>query len=347
MGLTVIPSGSPVGPVHTKALTVLLVVGSLLCLLLNLGVAQDAFANPGDLDQAFGIAGIVMVDLTAGGGFSSSVAVQPDGKIVVGGGCFTDAATSTDFCLARYQNGGSLDMAFGVGGRVSTAFIGASVDTVNALALQKDEKIIAVGQSGMSFALARYHTDGTLDPTFGTGGRVITSFGSFFDIPRGVAVQPDGKIVVVGSSSSGLFLPAKFAVARYTAEGSLDATFGNGGKVTTNFGIDTSDGATSVALQSDGKIVAAGTTNGGVFSPITNFGVARYMADGSFGCQRQHRMVTTDFGVATKPWRCHPAQWQHVVVASAVTRGPGAMLLRSVYPLTCIGPDVRNWGGLF
>jgi uncharacterized delta-60 repeat protein len=116
---------------------------------------------------------------------------------------------------------------------------------------------------------------GDLDPTFGTGGIGITPLGSFDDFASAVALQPDGKIVVAGQSSSGSN-NSDFALARYNPDGSLDASFGSGGKITTAIG--SRNAAYAVALQPDGKIIAAG------FTYIVGDGdiaLVRYNPDGS------------------------------------------------------------------
>jgi uncharacterized delta-60 repeat protein len=114
---------------------------------------------------------------------------------------------------------------------------------------------------------------GALDLTFGTGGKVLTDFPiAAHDFGLGLAIQADGKVVVVGQSSNADFV-GKFAVARYNPNGTLDTTFGSGGIITTEFGPGGSD-ASSVALQSDGKIVVAGGANG-------DFALARYNSNGT------------------------------------------------------------------
>jgi uncharacterized delta-60 repeat protein len=97
--------------------------------------------------------------------------------------------------------------------------------------------------------------DGDLDPTFGSGGKVTTDFSGSDNVAQAIALQPDGKIIAAGSA--GPYPLVDFALARYNGDGSLDSTFGSGGKVTTDF-FGSVDGANGVALQTDGKIVAAG-----------------------------------------------------------------------------------------
>jgi uncharacterized delta-60 repeat protein len=198
---------------------------------------------------------------------------------------------------------GDLDPTFGNGGKVTTD-LKRSSDLANAVAIQADGKLVVVGEtyknndsSTEDFAVARYNTDGTLDTTFGSRGKVRTDFPGLAAIPSAVVIQPDGKIVVAGGAFPLFTFAGDFKVARYNPNGSLDTSFGDGGIVTTFF----SQGsyAFAVALQSDGKIIAAGTHfvdfNPGDMSD-TDFALARYNPDGSldttFG---SGGTVTTDF----------------------------------------------------
>ncbi len=196
-----------------------------------------------------------------------SVAVQADGKaVVVGSGVF-GSITGTDFLLLRHLRDGGLDTSFGNGGRVATAFDNdGRSDEAQAVAVQADGKILVAGSSdqgasGVDFALARYHADGTLDASFGQGGRVTTAFGPGADKAHALLLQPDGKIVLAGASHQGAN-GNDFALARYLADGSLDAGFGNGGTVLTAIGSDgASETVYALALQTVGRttrIVAVG-----------------------------------------------------------------------------------------
>lgn len=252
---------------------------------------NDNFAlaryNPdGSLDPSFGTNGLVTTNF---GGTAADVAfavlLQPDGKIIAVGR--SDVGGTNDFALARYNTNGSLDISFGTNGLVTTNFGGA--DAAAAAILQPDGKIIAVGQSDaggtLDFALARYNTNGSLDISFGTNGLVRTNFGGV-DVALAVALQPDGKIIAAGISDT------DFALARYNTNGSLDTSFGTNGLVITNVG--GTDAATSVVLQSDGKIIAGGRSN---VAGTTDFTLVRYTTNGSvdttFGT---NGFVTTSFG---------------------------------------------------
>src|SRR5215471_13159233 len=224
------------------------------------------YNSNGTLDTNFGTGGKVITDFGVSAD-AMSVAVQPDGKIVVGGSANLDGGYN--FELVRYNNNGTLDATFGTDGKVTTTFgvpqQGFSFALAYSLALQQDGKIVLAGESTINgdrdFALARYNSNGTLDPSFGTGGRVTTTFGQN-DVAFSVAVQPDGKIVTAG------FALFKFALARYNSNGTLDAGFGT---VTAIFGGDSDD--VSIAVQPDGKIVVSGSS----FTDFNeSFGLARF-----------------------------------------------------------------------
>jgi uncharacterized delta-60 repeat protein len=230
----------------------------------------------GRLDASFGTSGLVRTAFGArGDSDASAAALQPDGRIVAAGD--HKAGRHFEFALARYKANGSLDRSFGTGGRVVTAFSPRGGAQASAVALQADGKIVAAGlhRIGKSteFALARYDTTGRLDPTFGSGGKVLTAFAPNSDDEAGaVAIQRDGRIVVVGSHRQGDRFT--FALASYTSTGRLDPSFG-GGRLTTKIG--SASFASALAIQPDGDLVAAGRE----FLPVTGFALARYKPNGS------------------------------------------------------------------
>lgn len=170
---------------------------------------------------------------------------------------------------------GHLDTTFGGDGKVLTRFGGGAAYD---MAIQSDGKIVAVGRAGspdVDWALARYDLDGTLDSTFGTDGRLTTHFTNRFEFASGVAVQANGKVVAVGGVGD------RFALARYRSGGVLDPVFGGDGMVLTRFS-GVAAGARAVAIQTDGKIVALGSTESLTCCPhVGKFALARYNRDGT------------------------------------------------------------------
>jgi uncharacterized delta-60 repeat protein len=224
-------------------------------------------AARGDLDPTFGTVGKVTTDFGASE-VGWAVAVQRDGRIVVAGHRWDPGPH--DFLLARYTANGAPDRSFDGDGKVATDFGGN--DGASGVAVQRDGKIVAVGRGSQDFALARYRPDGSLDATFGVGGKVLTAFqpGSN-DVGSAVVLQADGKIVAGGSSAS------EFALTRYLADGALDPSFGSDGRVVTPIS-SANDHLFDLAVQSDGKIVAAGWSFQGGGPHIA---LARYERTGS------------------------------------------------------------------
>ena len=210
---------------------------------LLVGPSADA-AKPGALDTTFGRAGKVITDFGRIDGIYD-IAVQPNGKIVAVGDSYERGTPNDTFALARYTRSGALDQTFGTGGKVTTDFRRPS--TAFAVALQPDGRIVAAGGDSGGIALARYNANGSLDPTFGDGGRVVTDLQSHVQWASAIVIQPDGKLVVSGSTRQ-LGSYADFLVARYTASGALDQSFGNGGIVSTDFQPGWTDYAFGVAL---------------------------------------------------------------------------------------------------
>jgi uncharacterized delta-60 repeat protein len=243
----------------------------------------------GSLDSTFNTTGFVLTTTGAGCAINS-VKIQNDGFIVAAGAAVLD---SPQFALARYDTTGALDTTFGAGGIVLTP-IGMQA-VISEIALQADGKIVASGYTFnggvVQFALARYNTDGSLDTGFGSGGIVTTSLSPHAQA-QAVAIQGDGKIVVSGYTFDDSSEISLFAVVRYDSSGNLDTSFGGTGIVTTQ--IQNSAESFAVALQSDGKIIAAGFSIGDV--PI-QFALARYNTDGSLdNTYGTNGIVTTTIG---------------------------------------------------
>jgi uncharacterized delta-60 repeat protein len=256
------------------------------------GVTQpdDDFAvvryNPdGSLDKSFGGTGLVTTDLGTPQDEAFDVLVQPDGKVVAAG---WDA--NNQFALVRYNADGSLDTSFGGGtakGKVLTSVSQGSADRAFALALQPDGKLVVAGvtepknTTNEDLALVRYNTDGSLDTSFGTGGKVtqhftnpvVTNAGQGMDLAiyPNTSSQDPGKIVVEAQLNTG-----PVVVVRCNTNGSLDHSFGNGAGYVT---LGTLGNLTAaLTIQSDDRIVVAGTSKGVSTSQI---GLARLNPDGT------------------------------------------------------------------
>ncbi|MGZ6696766.1 MAG: hypothetical protein ACXVFL_14140 [Solirubrobacteraceae bacterium] len=210
----------------------------------------------GALDTTFGTGGIATVDFGATE-FGEAMARQADGRILVAG-----RSSASGAVVARLRATGVLDPDFGGDGRVTLPGGG----DLSAVLVQPDRKIVVAGNASGSatMTVTRLKPDGSLDATFGSGGTMTVAFGSLANPLGGAARQPDGKIVVAGYTQDG----EDVAVARLNANGSLDATFGTGGKTTIDFGAATFGNA--VALAPNGRIVVAGQKTGG-----DDFAVAR------------------------------------------------------------------------
>ncbi len=278
-------------PRRSLALTGLIISVLLLC-------SSQARAT-GALDPSFGTGGKVTSHF-GGGDIADTVLIQPDGKIVVVGTSYPQSGSGADFAVARYNTNGTFDTSFGFGGAI-LIHIPSLGNVAQSAVLQPDGKILIAGQvqftiattqpsqpAQIDFALARVNPDGSMDTSFGNGGIVTTSFG-FIDVGVDVALQSNGKIVVVGHTEFS-FNGGNIALARYNSNGSLDSSFGAMGKIVLDVGEGTSDAAAAVVIQADDKIVVGATSN-------LTMTLLRYDSggslDSSFGTSG---IVRTDFG---------------------------------------------------
>jgi uncharacterized delta-60 repeat protein len=286
------------------------VSGVVLVAAMVVGVVFSAGAQaaPGDLDLTFSGDGRQRTggDLYA----ATGVALQDNGKIVVVG-VGRGPNQSDDFALARYNPNGSLDTSFSGDGRQTTDF--GEFDYASGVALQGDGKIVAVGLTSGDFGVARYNPNGSLDTSFSGDGRQTTDFGGL-DGATGVALQGDGKIVVVGGAG-GRF--GDFALARYNPNGSLDTSFSGDGRQRT--GGDLYE-ATGVALQDNGKIVVVGVGRGP--NQTDDFALARYNPNGSLDTRFSgDGKLRTDFGGSDRA-NGVALQGDGKIVAVGVAPGP-------------------------
>jgi len=288
----------------------------------NENTAIVRYNSNGTVDSGFH-GGSVIISIGSDSDLANDIAVQPDGKILIGGYGTGPFSQTTDFMLFRLTSNGNADTTFGLNGFVSST-IGNGTDIVNSLALQADGKIVASGWSSNNstsdFSLARYNTDGTLDLSFGNGGKILTPIGSGNEEAKSVAIQTDGKIVVGGLTDSNS--AQDFALVRYNPNGSLDTTFDGDGIVTTSLGDSTADNARKLLIQPNGKIIANGISLD-VNSSNSNLALVRYNNNGSldstFGTNGK---VITDLGRAGESVLASALQTDgKIVVAGGMNRG--------------------------
>jgi len=290
-------------------------------------VAPPSHAAPGGLDPTFG-GGFGRVRTPVGGSLTfsqfntsevsgqPSIALQPDGKIVVAGSCKIDA--TYDFCLIRHNSNGNLDTTFGSNGLVKTDVQGAD-DLIAGVAIQPDGKIVVAGTcesnifaTRKNFCLVRYTATGALDTSFSNDGKLTTSFTSFDDVATSVALQADGKIVLsgycannVGDINSSATFGIEVCLARYTSAGTLDTSFNGDGKLVTSIGgaISTRvrNKANAIAIAADGKIVVTGSNYTGTTASFgdTNLLLLRFLPNGTLDTTFSSDGIVT---VTTPDW---------------------------------------------
>jgi uncharacterized delta-60 repeat protein len=222
----------------------------------------------GSLDTSFGSGGEVVTNLGSDVTMQA-MAIEPNGEIVLAGENLTATGSGSGQAVVRYDLSGNLDTTFGNGG----VAINSALGIAHAVIVQPDGKIVTGGlsASGGHWSLERLNSDGSLDTTFGTGGDVISPFGGNI---WALGLQTNGRIVASGNNGSS----AGFGVARFNPDGSVDTTFGTGGEVTT--AVNGGGLAVGLAVQADGKIVAAGSApNSTKINSTPEFFLVRYWGD--------------------------------------------------------------------
>lgn len=257
----------------TKNLLFLSVFKMLFVLVFLVNAISPAFAiRPswaGRLDKTFGDSGKVTNQFSLSDSISDIV-LQPDGKIVTANTAFVN--NSYDFAVSRYNSDGSIDRTFGARGSTTTDVSGFN-DYASAIAIQTDGKILVGGyvSTGVfSPAVARYNSDGALDTSFGSGGKILFQEynGQFLD----VTVQPDGRILLGGFVLNQSNNQTDYFLVRLLPNGQLDAAFGMGGIVITDFGAappptPTPSMRTNAALAANGGVASASSDSGSLYSP--------------------------------------------------------------------------------
>jgi uncharacterized delta-60 repeat protein len=267
-------------------------------ILLAGGGAMARYNSNGELDSTFGSGGIATILVTG----PTAIALQPDGKILLAAGgsvvAFSAPPPGISFAqaagiISRYDTNGSLDTSFGISGEAASVAVAGAIAVQTEGGCSSDCNILVGGTvdslnnngNSIGFGLVRYSSSGSVDTTFGEGGAVTTTFAPTEPgaTPFALALQTNGDIVAAGSAgefaSAGFVTQADFALARYSNAGALDTTFGFGGEVTTSFGTNQA-AIYALALQSDGKIIAVGTSLKNAPNPGGQNGgivVARYL----------------------------------------------------------------------
>jgi uncharacterized delta-60 repeat protein len=298
------------GPRARRALALLAALSTSLALL-----PATAQAGAGDFDSSFAEGGQLRLqigrDPTVPASWANDVALQSDGKLVLGGVVSDpNARHANEFMIARLNLNGAVDTTFGTDGSVQLQLAnalavshvfqdGQDLSSVYAIAVQPDGKIIAAGSAKVGensadddhqeFALARFNPDGSLDPSFGSGGIVHVQPNQPGARIYDIALQPDGKIIAAGFAQDNTVndgtIDLAFAVVRLNPDGAPDASFGNAGKVVAQLGrglgaaSHPSSGAYSVVIQPDGRIVLAGSATD-MFGN-DEFALARFNSDGA------------------------------------------------------------------
>jgi uncharacterized delta-60 repeat protein/uncharacterized repeat protein (TIGR01451 family) len=248
------------------------------------------YTSAGLLDPTFGTLGVTTTGFSGGNDVARGVAIQSDGKIVLGG--YAGSGGNNDFAVARYTTAGALDTTFVAGmGKTALDIFGNSDDQAFGIAIHPTTQTIVLagsaynpGTSNKDFALVRFTSTGALDSAFNPGanfGVITTDFAETPDVAQSVVINPTTNNILVGGFSRATATGDDFALARYTPVGALDTTFDGDGKLTTPVS-NADDRAYGVGIQFDGKIVAAGFAAVAGVSPVTrNFALARYNSNGS------------------------------------------------------------------
>lgn len=241
------------------------------------------YNSNGTLDNSFSGDGMLIVDFGFGGAEAFDIAIQTDGKIVVAG--IASNGANNDFALLRINKDGSLDNSFSTDGKVLTDISGSD-DGAYSVSIQANGKILLGGYRNTGndkspiydFALVRYNADGSLDNSFSGDGILASDFNASSDQAHDILVQPDGKIVAIGTSEtinqSVPSLSVEIALMRFNADGSPDLSFDGDGKLITDIADGSYDYAYTALLQPDGKIIVGGSSSG-------NFALIRYNGNGS------------------------------------------------------------------
>jgi uncharacterized delta-60 repeat protein len=292
--------------------------------------AAARYNADGSFDTSFGNGGLTTVDFKGVNDEANAIAVLPNGKILLAGTTTVSSGQAIAFGVVRLNPNGTLDTTFGdkgSKGKVAVSPAPRTSGSVESMAVLPDGRFVLAGMaSGSSIALARFNAGGTLDTSFGNNGTVLTTiaarsgyFAPSHDV--NVAVDGNGRIVV---SANTVYPNYDFLVARFNSNGSLDTTFGaaHTGVVTTDLASGSNDQAYALALQSDGKIVVAGTAIPNASTLVAApLAVVRYNPDGS---------LDTTFdqdGIVTDVWDVGPARISSAIGKAVLVQPDGKILI--------------------
>lgn len=245
-------------------------------------IALIRYNSDGSVDTSFGSSGngLTRTDIRGGDDAAYAIAQQSNGKIIVVGYSKNQYGNNQAMAILRYTSNGVLDTTFGGGdGVVLRQFSYDNNDTANAVAIDSSDRIVVVGKAGTDWIFSRYTSSGSADTSFGTTGTLSLSGLATYHSGLAVAIQSNGKIVAAGYAAESNFVVAGIVLVRLNSNGSADTSFDGDGVKTTalSSGFDM---ARSIALQSDGKIVVAGTTYNSTSGDF-DFAVLRYTTSGA------------------------------------------------------------------
>jgi uncharacterized delta-60 repeat protein len=236
----------------------------------------------GSLDSSFDQDGMITLSIGVEASAATGVAIGPDDRIVACGWCYQPGGQPlhSEMATVRINSDGSLDASFD-GDGICTVAVGPNSDA-SSVAITSDGSILLSGSSATAnnwdFALARLQPDGMLDMTFGNAGSVITGDPVDDEASDAMVIQPDGKIILGGTTWGGA-LYEDFMLARYNTDGTLDASFA-GGIVQASWALNTTEKGNALYLQPDGKILFGGSYG---FGPMiyNSLLLARFHANGT------------------------------------------------------------------
>jgi uncharacterized delta-60 repeat protein len=266
------------------------------------------FLPNGSIDTSYGTSGRTTTAVSTSSDTAYTLALQPDGRLIIAGEA--SVSSSTDFMLLRQNADGTPDNTFDTDGRLTLAH-GTLTDGARAVVVQNDGRIVVAGMSGNGttddIALARFNTNGSLDTTYGTAGRVTSNISAGLDRAYAAVLYPGGRVLIAGETRNAANTSTDFAIVRYNTDGSLDTSFGTGGivKITPGTGTDI---ANALLVLPNGRILVAGEAAG-------DAAIARLMPDGA---------LDTTFG--TSGWTVLPVLAAADIIRAIALQPDGRIL---------------------